>query len=143
MWTDVGYSQFWIIVKIARQLQAAQEIICPEYHRSEYFSDVATLHTLLRIKTQDKMLTRNKMQYSSNKMSNGVLQLKGKFLLSSPFPQVDGQVDGAINCRILSFFTHGEYMLTRHINWWSTILLEKDVMMKIEHIVRAGDSIHE
>ena len=34
-------------------------------------------------------------------------------------------------------------MLTRHINWWSTtILLEKDAMMKIEHIVRAGDSIH-
>ena len=39
----------------------------------------------------------------------------------------------------LILFTQGEYMLTRHINWWSTIiLLEKDAMMKIEHIVRAG-----
>jgi hypothetical protein len=68
-------------------------------------------------------------------MSNWVLQLKGMFFLSSPFPQVDGQIDSAI-VRFDPFY-HGEYMLTRHI------LLEKDAMMKIEHIVRAGDSIHE
>jgi hypothetical protein len=59
------------------------------------------------------------------------------FFLSSSFPQVDGQIDSAI-VRFAPFY-HGEYMLTRHI------LLKKDAMIKIEHIVRAacGDSIHE
>jgi hypothetical protein len=86
------------------------------------------------------MLIKNKMQLFSNKMSNGALQLKGKFFLSSPFPQVDGQIDSAI-VGFYPFYPWRIYANTSH----QLVIYNptRKGCYDVEHIVRAGDSIDE